>query len=190
MKLGPADYRSMPWKNGLGTTTELLIHPPGATLEGGFLWRLSMAAVPESGPFSRFPGIDRSLMLLEGDGLDLDHGPHGRSLLAGPYQPACFSGDWDTTGRLLGGPCRDFNVMSARDRVRHRLQVLRPGPGLEPLPVADATVVVCLEGRAEVAGLVLEPLETLVLDRAAAVRAPEAAVLALVGFDYRSSSSR
>ena len=84
---GPGDFRVMPWKNGAGSTTELLIDPPGATLAGGFRWRVSMATVAESGPFSSFPGLDRTLLLLEGEGMELDHGPHGRALLPGPLVP-------------------------------------------------------------------------------------------------------
>jgi len=158
VRLGPGDFRTMPWKNGGGATTELLIEPPGATLDG-FCWRLSMATVASSGPFSSFPGIDRTLLLLEGGGLELDHGPHGRVLLPGPLEPAAFAGEWPTSGRLLDGPCRDFNVMSDRARVRHRLLVLRPGPAPAALPAAPTVLVFCAGGRAALSagpGLQLE----------------------------------
>jgi len=164
-RLGPADYRVMPWKDGGGSTTELLIHPPGATLAEGFLWRVSMADVPASGPFSAFPGVDRSLMLLSG-GLELDHGVHGHQMLEGPLRPVTFSGDWPTTGRLLIGPCRDFNVMSARGRARHRLSVLTAPAAL---PVAPVLVVVCLEGVVEIAGQALGPWDLLELQGGAEV---------------------
>jgi len=140
-KLGPADYRHMPWKNGGGSTTELRIEPPGATLAGGFRWRLSMAAVPESGPFSAFPGLDRTLLLLSGRGMELDHGPHGRALLAGPLEPVRFPGEWATFGRLVDGPCVDFNVMSARGQVRHEVAILRPGTVPSSLPEAYTVLV-------------------------------------------------
>lgn len=165
-RLGPADYKVMPWKDGGGSTTELLIHPPGATLAGGFLWRISMAQVPASGPFSAFPGVDRTLMLLSGGGMVLDHGEHGRQRLEGPFAPAAFSGDWTTRGELLGGPCRDFNVLSARGRVRHRLTVLRDGAGAAP--EAPRWILVVLEGEAAAPGLRLGPLEA--LDAAGAAR--------------------
>jgi len=152
VKLGPADYRHMPWKNGGGSTTELLIEPPGATLAGGFRWRLSMAAVAESGPFSAFPGLDRTLLLLSGRGMELDHGPHGRALLAGPLEPVRFPGEWATFGRLLDGPCVDFNVMSARGQVRHEVAILRPGPVPSPLPEAQTVLVYCASGGAAVTG--------------------------------------
>ncbi|MGA2081677.1 MAG: HutD family protein [Holophaga sp.] len=162
-KLGPGDYREMPWKNGGGSTTELIIEPPGATLGGGFLWRISMASVAASGPFSSFPGIDRTLLLLEGAGLELDHGQFGRAVLRGPFQPAAFSGDWPTCGRLLDGPCRDFNVMSARGRVRHEVAVLRPGRTPVPLPQAPTVLAYCARGAAALdpSGLRLGPGELL-----------------------------
>ena len=55
----------MPWKNGLGVTTEILIEPSDATI-GNFDWRLSMARIDADGPFSSFPNIDRLLLVLEG----------------------------------------------------------------------------------------------------------------------------
>jgi uncharacterized protein len=160
-RLGRADYREMPWKDGGGSTTQLLIHPEGASLAGGFLWRISMALVPASGPFSAFPGVDRTLLLVAGKGMVLDHGAHGRQRLDGPYLPVSFSGDWTTRGELLDGPCRDFNVLSARGRIRHQLTLLRSGPGSVILPDAPRRVLVCLEGEVEAGGFRLAPLETL-----------------------------
>ena len=164
-KLGPADYRVMPWKNGGGSTTELLIHPPGATLDGGFLWRVSQADVAASGPFSRFP--------------ELDHGEHGRQRLEGPFQPVSFSGDWTTTGTLLDGPCRDFNVMSARGKVRHTLEVLTVDGSIE-LPDAGSLLVVCLCGSVELRDLPLAEGEMAELEGSPGLLARGRAVLALV----------
>src|SRR4029077_2512621 len=77
--LTPNDYRSMPWKNGAGRTTEIAVHPPGAALDA-FAWRVSIADVEQDGPFSRFPGIDRTIVLLGGSGMRLrgtGMGPNG-----------------------------------------------------------------------------------------------------------------
>ena len=147
LKLGPDDYRTMPWKNGAGSTTELVIEPPGATLADGFHWRVSMATVAESGPFSSFPGYDRTLLLLEGQGLELEHGPHGRVLLPGPLVPVRFRGEWATTGRLLGVPCLDFNVMSRRETLLHEVTILHCGAPAA-LPEAPVLLVFCCRGVA------------------------------------------
>lgn len=66
------DYRVMPWKNGLGTTTEIAVHPPDAALTD-FTWRLSIADLGASGPFSSFPGYDRILVQLDGPPMILAH---------------------------------------------------------------------------------------------------------------------
>ena len=57
--LRAADYPRMPWKNGGGETAEILVEPAGAPLDS-FDWRLSMARVAADGPFSLFPGVERT----------------------------------------------------------------------------------------------------------------------------------
>lgn len=56
-------YTSMPWKNGGGVTTEIIVHPAKAPM-ADFDWRISMANVAQDGPFSIFPGVDRTLCIL------------------------------------------------------------------------------------------------------------------------------
>ena len=112
-----ATLPSMPWKNGGGSTCEIACWPPGAGL-GDFAWRMSIASISQSGPFSIFRGVDRSIMLLEGDGVHLrasqtqEGGIDHR--LDTPLQPFAFSGDSSVQCTLLGGPSRDFNVMTRR----------------------------------------------------------------------------
>ena len=67
----PEQFTLVPWKNGLGYTTELAIND-GGTLEK-FDWRLSIASVTADGAFSSFAGYQRNLVLIEGSGLTLDH---------------------------------------------------------------------------------------------------------------------
>ena len=54
------------WKNGGGVTHDVAVFPEGADDES-FLWRASVATIAAAGPFSRFPEIDRALMLLDGE---------------------------------------------------------------------------------------------------------------------------
>lgn len=119
--LTPAEYRTQPWKNGRGTTTELLhlTDPAGKTL-----LRLSRASVVEDGPFSLFPGIERNLTVLTGAGFRLT-GP-GLDLRCDPLVPVAFPGDvavaaTDTNGQ----PSDDFNVMTARHLPRPEVSVVR-----------------------------------------------------------------
>jgi len=159
----------MPWKDGGGVTEQIAIEPPDATLASGFLWRLSMARVERSGPFSRFEGYDRTLLLVEGDGLDLDFGAHGRVLVEGPLRPVAFSGDWDAHATLTGGPVRDLGVTSDRARVRQEVRVLGLGAAPVSIPPAETVWIIALTGRCVLApwGLELGPLEAARLDREA-----------------------
>src|SRR6187402_1017158 len=106
-RLTAKDYRSMPWRNGGGTTTELVLGPEMA---GRFLYRVSIADVTSDGAFSRFAGYDRHIVLIEGAGMTLDAQAHGRVELA-PFEPHSFSGDWDVHGTLVAGAVRDFNLI-------------------------------------------------------------------------------
>ena len=118
--LAPRDYRVMPWKNGGGTTTEIFIFPEGAGWDT-FRWRVGIADIRRSGPFSSFPGIARSIMLLEcpaGSGMRLTI--DSREIDLPLHRFVDFAGEETTTGTLLGEPVRDFNVMSRRERVQHR----------------------------------------------------------------------
>lgn len=138
--LKPADGRRMPWKNGRGTTLELAVEPPGATLETGFRWRISSAEVGGSGPFSMFPGMDRWLLLLQGPGFEIDFGPHGRAVLTDPLGPIHFSGDWPATVVLVDGPCTDFNLMVDPRKNQARLETLHLASSRR-LPLASATTL-------------------------------------------------
>ena len=117
------DYRRMPWKNGGGTTSEIAIHPPGSGLSGApFIWRVSIAEVTASGPFSAFPGIDRSIAVIEGEGMVLSFAGAPSVHMERPYEPHAFSGDLSCDCTLIGGPIRDFNVMTARGACRHEVE--------------------------------------------------------------------
>ncbi len=152
-RVKPSEGRRMPWKSGGGSTLELAVEPPGATLEGGFGWRLSSAAVTESGPFSSFPGLERWLLLLEGRGFVLDLGAQGRALLDEPLRPLCFSGDGPASATLLEGPCTDLNLLVDPCRWQARLQVLT-GMAFRPLTLRAKTTLVFLgRGSASVPSL-------------------------------------
>lgn len=135
------DARRMPWKNGGGITLELAVEPPGASLETGFAWRLSSAEVAASGPFSAFPGLERTLLLLSGDGFQLELGSRGSICLDAPFVPVRFAGDWPARADLLGGPCVDFNLMADPTRCHARLEVWQGATPLR-LQLGAATVLV------------------------------------------------
>lgn len=144
-----------PWKNGGGTTREIATHPPGAGF-GDFAWRLSVADVERDGPFSAFPGIDRTIVLLRGAGkrLAADGVEHALTECGAPF---AFAGEAAIEARLVGGATRDFNVMTRRGSWRAEVASLRAAACVEG---ADAMLLWCGAGRWQVGasgGFVLEP---------------------------------
>lgn len=144
IRLGPEHAVSMPWKNGRGRTLELA---SDAESGAGWTWRLSLADVAESGPFSLFPGCDRLIALVDGDSMRLRtidrFAPIPRE---GPA--FAFSGDHPADGVLDGGPCRDINLIVRRDRWKPSLALRR---GLAKAALKGEVVLVhALGGRVRV----------------------------------------
>src|SRR4051794_3505460 len=100
--LRAADCRTTPWKNGGGSTQQMAIGPAGASLDN-FDWRISMARVATDGPFSDFPGIDRTLTVIEGGGMELTIGNDAPLTLSKGTAPVNFAGDMPTSARLTAG---------------------------------------------------------------------------------------
>ncbi|HEY0295760.1 MAG TPA: HutD family protein [Bordetella sp.] len=126
-----ASLPASPWKNGGGVTREIACYPAGAGMDD-FLWRLSIATVAASGPFSAFPGIDRIITLLDGPGVRLtsDDGALDHTL-ARPLEPFAFAGETAIHGAVLGAASSDFNVMARRAKLRAQLDVLRASAACE-----------------------------------------------------------
>ena len=140
------------WKNGGGTTREIVCWPPGAGLND-FDWRVSVATIAASGPFSAFAGVQRSIMLLDGDGVHLR--AHDGTLdhaLVTRWQPFSFAGEQALDCTLLGGESSDFNVMVRRERVQAHVQVLQHA---STLTLAPQGLLMALQGawRLQCAGV-------------------------------------
>lgn len=114
-------YISMPWKNGGGVTTEIIVHPANASM-ADFDWRISMADVAQDGPFSIFPGIDRTLCILEGNGMSLSIDGREPVALTMESDPLPFAADVPVYAVLTDGPIIDLNVMSRRGHYAHRVE--------------------------------------------------------------------
>ena len=121
----PAAHRVMPWKNGLGETLEVARSPDGLSLDT-FDWRVSVAPVVADGAFSVFPGIERTIAVIEGAGMQLTLAD-GQAHTLRPGSPFAYDGGTAVEGRLIGGPVRDFNVMVRRGRCTGTL-LLVTGP--------------------------------------------------------------
>ena len=113
--ISPDSFKPFPWKNGKGTTTELAINE-GGNLEH-FDWRLSIASVVEDGEFSNFAGYQRNLILIKGQGIDLEHDGKTTDNLSALLSIASFDGQCRTTGRLHNGAIDDFNIITRADKI-------------------------------------------------------------------------
>ena len=108
----PQSFQTLPWRNGLGSTVELLAETPNKNED--FSWRLSIASVANDGPFSDFSGYDRTLLLLEGTGITLNK-PNGIfKVLNSSLDYANFKGEDLIDATLHNGPIKDFNIMTLR----------------------------------------------------------------------------
>ncbi len=160
------DYRHMPWKNGQGMTEEILCVPAGSASER-FDWRVSIAHVGTDGPFSLFPGVDRAITLLEGNGLLLVLPEDRTVVLTGTSDPFSFPGEWPVAGRNLDGPTMDLNVMTRRGRYRHAM-TRRTFQTSQSLQAVEYTLLVpTADVRVEIDGhwSKLDRFDTLELER-------------------------
>jgi len=108
----PQSFQTLPWRNGLGSTVELLAET--SNKNEAFSWRLSIASVANDGPFSDFSGYDRTLLLLEGTGITLNK-PNGIfKVLNSSLDYANFKGEDLIDATLHDGPIKDFNIMTLR----------------------------------------------------------------------------
>jgi len=117
----PAANRSdEPWRNGGGSTRQV------AALFGqdGPAWRLSMARVESDGPFSVFPGVTRTILVMDGDEMLLN--VDGTEVLLGS-EPFTFDGAGTIRGTLRGSAVTDFNVMVKRGEFNATTERIAPG---------------------------------------------------------------
>lgn len=111
------EYRRERWRNQLGWTREICRSPDGAEWD----WRVSIAEIERDAAFSAFPGVDRELVLLSGNGLRLRFDDGQLHELQPPHDKLRFAGERGVTGELIDGPTHDFNLMWRRDRVAGEL---------------------------------------------------------------------
>lgn len=138
------DCPARPWKNGQGRTRELAVQPPAAGMDD-FLWRVSVAEVDSAAPFSAFPGIDRTIVLLDGEGFAMAMDDGRVHALTEPFAPFAFPGEAQVAVSLAGGPTRDFNLMTRRGRMRGQVGIWR-----EPADAAlhpHTVLLYCARGR-------------------------------------------
>lgn len=183
-RLAGADRHAVGWKNGGGVTTEIAAAPPGAGLED-FHWRVSMAEIAADGPFSTFPRVNRTLVMLEG-GVRLAVAGRDPVDLTPTSPPFAFPGDAATAAKLTTPMARDLNIMVRRGQWRAQVKRLEVS-GETALRMRDPqTLLFVAAGQVSLAesGLTLEPLDAAHVRHGAGqllkLRSPSAAVAYLV----------
>ncbi len=120
--ISPKDFKVVPWKNGQGYTTELYISHKFENFP--FSWRISMAKVTQNGPFSDFSGYDRILVMMQGNGIILQHDSLKENKLSKRFDIAYFSGDSKTSATLIDGEIQDFNVITYRNHCSAKVDII------------------------------------------------------------------
>jgi hypothetical protein len=167
-----SQFKSSPWKNGGGITHEAMRSPSRGDV---FRWRVSVAHIDTSGPFSDFAGYARTMVLLRGAGIALKLSDGTRRDLRAVGEMAQFDGALGVECELLDGPCVDLNLMTsnAMGPVRARIERLQR-PLSYALRTEESMVVFPIDAGVEIrAGdgdaTVLEPWDLAVLGGAAAL---------------------
>jgi environmental stress-induced protein Ves len=120
IKFTRQDFKEMLWSNGGGSTTELF------KFGDPFVFRLSIAMVKSDGPFSLFPMIDRTLILIDGLGFHLNE-----KVLQDKFSPISFAGEEQIACSLINGECLDFNVMVDRRWGKTKTEILKRETAVE-----------------------------------------------------------
>jgi hypothetical protein len=113
------EHRAMPWANGLGTSYEVA---SDRNVDDVWTWRVAIAPVVLDGPFSVLPGVDRQLVVINGEGMTLSI--DGEIVECPPGRVVRFSGDSVTIARLVDGPVVDLGLMTVRGLVTGSMVVV------------------------------------------------------------------
>lgn len=113
MKLRCFDQQELPlipWNNQKGTTQEIVCWP----VNNDFSWRACITSIEENSSLGQFPDIERQMVLLEGNGINLNSPGFLSHSVTDYYQPFDFSGDIHVKSELIKGGVKCLNIMVRR----------------------------------------------------------------------------
>lgn len=141
-----------PWRNGGGRTRTIATRMRDADAAGSAAqdegppwdWRISVATIERGGPFSSFPGVDRSSMLLDAGRIELSAAGEPTLLMQSPGDVVRYRGDSVTTSAVHGAsqPLSVLNVMTRRSAAQAWMKALRDDSYL----AAQGLALLVLEG--------------------------------------------
>ncbi|KQE87859.1 HutD/Ves family protein [Acinetobacter lactucae] len=138
-------YTRMLWKNGVGYTLEIA----RSQGEADFDWRISMADVTTSGPFSLFPNKQRIISVLDGKGMVL----HVDDLAAKTLNQGdifAFHGESQVHSELVDGAIRDLNLIYDPTKLYARFQWLNDAAAQAFISSADLIFIFNQGGETQV----------------------------------------
>ena len=162
-----ADARRTLWRNGGGSTVELAAAFPGVGADA-FAWRVSLASVERDGPFSSFPGVDRILTVLDGNGMDLAIGSGPAKRLTPESPPFRFPGEVPCSCRVPGGSVLALNAMVRRDAFSCDVVRLEPTADA-PHTLVGLQVAICAAGGIDTEIGILGPRDALLVPAGASI---------------------
>ena len=155
-----AGLPSKAWGNNAGRVKDIASGPAGASGTPG--WRLAAATIEKSGPFTRFEGMDRITVPVEGEllVLDVDGTEHAMERL----RPLRYPGDVPATASLPTGEVTVLNTFVDRSRFGASVMVVELSKKNAPALGPDQFLVL-LQGSAKAVSddgtsRELDPLDT------------------------------
>jgi environmental stress-induced protein Ves len=158
--VSPAEFRTQAWKNGGGTTAEIIRWPDNPDSDGaaGYDIRVSLADDRVPGPFSRFPGYRRWSFLAGAAPIALEVAGAVHDLVAlGDHIEV--DGDAAIRCALPGGPTQLLNLL-VREGVAAQV-----GRGACPWPIRFAFALEAQPGLPAGHAAVFDPPELAELTR-------------------------
>ena len=156
-RLTPAQYARQRWKNDGGETLEIAADaeatPPA--------WRISVATIERSGPFSDFSGYDRTIVSLDGGAVRLTI--DGIDVVLARCEPLAFTGESKVHATLDGAPARDLNVMTQRASYAHDVEIVAT-PSVFLTDEDELVFAYVMRGEATVGGIACASGDTVYLD--------------------------
>lgn len=143
------------WKNGMGVGRTIAVWPGKTGHEFDLL--IATAEMSGTAPFSRYPGVDRSLFVTAGS--LLLKSPYRNTELSKESEPLVFAGEEEIIGTALGGETmQDFNLLSKRGVIHHTLMRWEVPPSGREITISDSLLIHIQDGQAEVACEAFEAL--------------------------------
>lgn len=121
----PGDWEETIWKNGQGRSWSVCRSTDADVTD--FDWSVSVAVLQDEREFSFYPGIDRTLAILDGQGMkirlnDLE------VVVTMESEPFAFEGDTRVVGDVVAKePVTDFNVLTRRSTCHHTSERISVG---------------------------------------------------------------